>query len=40
MNHDNHFNDYIFKEKEYLKKSVTVNNAPEKDFNFEIKKGI
>ncbi len=39
MNNDNQFNNYIFQEKEFLKKSINGNNAPEKDFNFEIKKG-
>jgi len=35
----NNFTDYIFQEKEYLKKSVT-DNGPEKDFDFEIKKEL
>ena len=39
VNTNNHFTDYIYQEKEYLKRSVAENNGPEKDFDFEIKKG-
>jgi len=37
---NNHFTDYIFQEKEYLKKSIADQNAPEKDFEFEIRKEL
>jgi hypothetical protein len=39
VHHDNNFNDYIYQEKEFLKKSVNTNNVAEKDFEFEVKKG-